>query len=145
GVRQGAGTQSLFTTAKVIGILGLCAAAFLLPATLPPSAVEPAAAAPNHSLLRALALAMISILFAYDGWTDSTYVAGEIIEPRRTLPIAIVWGTWLVIAVYVLTNLAYFHVLGPGGVARYEAVGSETIHRLLGDRSEERRGGKRRE
>jgi amino acid transporter len=49
------------------------------------------------------------------------------------MPIAIVWGTWLVIAVYILTNFAYFHVLGPAGVAGYEAVGSETIRRLMGE------------
>jgi len=132
GVRQGAGTQSLFTTAKVIGILALCVAAFTLPASLPPSDLGNAPAA-TRGFLQALALAMIPVLFAYDGWTDSTYVAGEVIEPRRTLPIAIVWGTWLVIAVYVLTNVAYFHVLGTEGVARHEAVGSETVRRLLGD------------
>ena len=131
GVREGAGTQSLFTTAKLIGIFGLCAAAFLLPASAPPVAAAPAEGA-ARGLLQALALAMIPILFAYDGWTDSTYVAGEVIEPRRTLPIAIVWGTWLVVAVYLLTNAAYFHVLGSGGVAQYEAVGAETMQRLLG-------------
>jgi len=132
GVKEGAGTASLFTTLKVIGIAGLCVAAFTLPQSFPPSPA--AAAAPVHGFtFGALAVAMISILFAYDGWTDSTYVAGEIVEPRRTLPIAIVWGTWLVIAVYVLTNIAYFHVLGSDGVARYEAVGSETIRRLLGE------------
>src|SRR3989449_6558712 len=126
-------TQSLFTTAKVIGILALCVAAFTLPASHAPSEMGAAPAVESRSFLSALALAMISILFAYDGWTDSTYVAGEVIEPKRTLPIAIVWGTWLVIAVYVLTNIAYFHVLGTEGMARYEAVGSETIRRLLGD------------
>src|SRR4029077_19381075 len=81
----------------------------------------------------AFAIAMISILFAYDGCTDSTYVAGEIVNPKRTLPIAIVGGTWLVIAIYVLTNIAYYHVLGADGVAHYEAVGSETLRRLLGE------------
>jgi APA family basic amino acid/polyamine antiporter len=134
GVREGAGTQSLFTTLKVIGIAGLCVAAFLLPSTHPASPASPEAAhAAGGSFFQALALAMISILFAYDGWTDSTYVAGEIVEPQRTMPIAIVQGTWLVIAVYVVTNLAYFHVLGANGVASYEAVGSETIRRLLGE------------
>ncbi len=133
GVRQGAGTQSLFTTAKMIGILALCAAAFLLPPSHPASAMGDAPAASTHGFAQALALAMISILFAYDGWTDSTYCAGEIVRPQRTLPIAIVWGTWLVVGVYLLTNVAYFHVLGAEGVARYEAVGSETIRRLLGE------------
>ena len=133
GVRQGAGTQSLFTTLKTIGIVGLCIAAFTLPQTHPATAVGQATAAPETSTLQALALAMIFILFAYDGWTDSTYVAGEIVEPQRTMPIAIVWGTVLVITVYILTNIAYFHVLGVDGVARYEAVGSETIRRLMGE------------
>jgi len=133
GVKEGAGTQSLFTTLKTIGIIGLCIAAFTLPQTHPPSVVEAATHAPETSPFQALALAMIFILFAYDGWTDSTYVAGEIVDPQRTMPIAIVWGTVLVIAVYVLTNFAYFHVLGADGMARYEAVGSETIRRLMGD------------
>ena len=133
GARHGAGVQSLFTTAKVAGILGLCAAAFALPASYAPGAMSAAAPALSHSFLQALSLAMISILFAYDGWTDATYCAGEVVNPRRTLPIAIVWGTWLVIAIYVLTNFAYFHVLGAQGVAGYEAVGSETIRRLLGE------------
>ena len=133
GVKQGAGTQSLFTTAKMIGILALCAAAFLLPGSHAATEMGAAPVAETHSFAQALALAMISILFAYDGWTDSTYVAGEVIEPSRTLPIAIVWGTWLVIGVYVLTNMAYFHVLGPEGVGRYEAVGTETIRRLVGE------------
>ena len=133
GVKEGAGTQSLFTTLKVIGILMLCVAAFTLPGRYPASPLGAAPAGETHSFLQALALAMISILFAYDGWTDSTYVAGEVINPRRTMPIAIVWGTWLVIAVYVLTNVAYFKVLGTEGMARYEAVGSETILRLMGE------------
>ncbi len=132
GVKEGAGTQSVFTTLKVLGIAGLCAAAFLLAPSHPPSAVEVIARPPDTSFLQALALAMIAVLFAYDGWTDSTYVAGEVVNPRRTMPIAIVWGTWLVIAVYVVTNLAYLHVLSPEGVRQYEAVGSETIRRLLG-------------
>jgi len=133
GVREGAGTQSLFTTAKVIGILGLCAAAFMLPAVNPPTPVETIPIPPPAFSFGALAVAMIFILFAYDGWTDSTYVAGEVIAPQRTMPIAIVWGTWLVIAVYVLTNIAYFHVLGADGVARYDVVGTETIRRLMGE------------
>jgi amino acid transporter len=133
GVKEGAGTQSLFTTAKVVGILGLCLAAFALPATHPATPVAAAAPQPAAFTFGALAVAMISILFAYDGWTDSTYVAGEVLAPQRTMPIAIVWGTWLVIAVYVLTNMAYFHVLGSDGVARYDVVGTETIRRLMGE------------
>ena len=140
GVKQGAGTQTLLTTAKVIGILGLCGAAFLLPHRGPAAAGAAAAGAAaagaglaSHPLFLALAVAMIPIFFAYDGWTDSTYVAGEIVNPRRAMPIAILLGTAIVIAIYVLTNLAYFHVLTPAEVAKYEAVASEAIRRILGE------------
>ncbi|HYM81839.1 MAG TPA: amino acid permease, partial [Candidatus Limnocylindria bacterium] len=134
GVKEGAGTAALFTTLKVFGILVLCGAAFSLVPTHPP--VTPPVAAPDASaaspLLLGFIAAMIPVLFAYDGWTDVTYVGGECKQPVRNLPIAIVGGTVLVIAVYVLTNLAYFKVLSPEDVARYPAVGSETIGRLLG-------------
>jgi APA family basic amino acid/polyamine antiporter len=143
GVRAGAGTQSILSTLKVAGILLLCAAAFGLPHAAPGAApglpgVDPvagagAAGAAAKPLFAAFAVAMISILFAYDGWTDSTYVGGEIVNPRRNVPIAILGGTLLVVAVYVLPNLAYFSVLTPAEVANFPAVGSETMRRVLGD------------
>jgi len=136
GVKEGAGTAAIFTTLKVVGIVGLCIAAFSLTATHPPGTPTGGGVihimTPPATLLTFIA-AMIPVLFAYDGWTDVTYVGGECRSPGRNLPIAIVWGTVLVIAVYVLTNLAYFKVLSPWDVANYEAVGSETIGRLLGD------------
>jgi len=132
GVKQGAGTASLFTTLKVLGIAALCVAAFALPhaAALGPPAAPAAHAA--RPLLLGLALAMIPVLFAYDGWTDATYVGGEIVAPSRNLPIAILWGTVLVVAIYVVTNLAYFQVLTPREVAAYPVVGAETMRRILG-------------
>ena len=134
GVKEGTGTQTLLTTMKVAGILGLCGAAFLLPHAGPPAGeVTGAAHTAGHPLFLGLVLAMIPILFAYDGWTDSTYVAGEIVNPRRNMPIAILLGTIIVVAVYVMTNLAYFSVLSPAEVAQHEAVGSETIRRILGE------------
>lgn len=137
GVREGANTQTLLTTLKVIGILTLCGAAFGLPhggaagsGGAPVASVPPTSATP---IFLAFVAAMIPILFAYDGWTDSTYVAGEVVNPRRNLPIAILGGTAVVIAVYVVTNLAYFAVLSPADVAAYEAVGSEAVRRILGE------------
>lgn len=133
GVREGAGTQTLFTLLKVAGIALLCGAAFLLPHGGPPPTDAPAAAAlVPPPLLAGFVAAMISILFAYDGWTDATYVGGEVKDPRRNLPIAILGGTAAVIVIYVLTNLAYYTVLSPAEVATYEAVGSETVRRILG-------------
>src|SRR5690349_3769120 len=139
GVREGTATQTTLTTLKVVGILLLCFAAFALPHHAPDAAAStgtpaaPAPAGPVHPLWLAFVAAMIPIFFAYDGWTDSTYVAGEVVNPRRNLPIAILGGTAVVIAVYVLTNLAYFSVLTPTEMAQAAAVGSETVRRILGE------------
>jgi basic amino acid/polyamine antiporter, APA family len=135
GVKEGTRTQTFLTTAKVAGILLLCFAAFALPhrGALPDAAPTEPAPLFASPLWLAFVAAMIPILFAYDGWTDSTYVAGEIVNPRKYLPIAIVGGTAIVIAIYVLTNLAYFAVLSPSEIATYPAVGSETVRRILGD------------
>jgi len=135
GVKEGTRTQTFLTTAKVAGILLLCFAAFALPhrGALPDAAPTEPAPLFASPLWLAFVAAMIPILFAYDGWTDSTYVAGEIVNPRKNLPIAIVGGTAIVIAIYVLTNLAYFAVLSPAEIATYPAVGSETVRRILGD------------
>ncbi len=133
GVKEGAGTASVFTTLKILGIGAMCAAAFFLPHTTPPASELPANPVLQHPLLLAIVLSMIPILFAYDGWTDTTYVGGEIKNPRRTLPIAIVGGTALVVIGYVLANLAYYHVLTSGEIAQHEAVGAEMMRRILGE------------
>src|SRR5258705_1555604 len=133
GVKQGTGTQTVLTTLKVLGILVLCLAAFLLPHGGAPHGQVVTEPHRGHPFLLAFAFAMIPIFFAYDGWTDSTYVGGEIVNPTRNFPIAILGGTLLVVLVYVITNTAYFSVLSPGEVATYEAVGAETMRRILGD------------
>ncbi len=133
GVRQGAGTQSVFTTLKVLGIVLLCGAAFLLPHRGPDPSLPAAVLPVMPPLMLGFVAAMISILFAYDGWTDSTYVAGEIKDPMRVLPIAILGGTVLTVVIYLLTNLAYYAVLSPAEMANIPAVGSETVRRVLGE------------
>ena len=133
GVKEGTRTQTVLTTLKVVGILGLCLAAFTLPHTGSPAGQTLTEPPRGHPFLLAFAIAMIPIFFAYDGWTDSTYVGGEVVSPARNFPIAILGGTLLVVAVYVLTNVAYFTVLNPSEIATYEAVGAETVRRILGD------------
>jgi amino acid transporter len=132
GVKQGTRTQTVLTTLKVAGILGLCFAAFLLPHAGPPAGQTATLPHAAHPFLLAFAFAMIPIFFAYDGWTDSTYVGGEIVNPARNFPIAILGGTLLVVLVYVVTNLAYYSVLSPAEVGTYEAVGAEAMRRILG-------------
>ena len=71
-------------------------------------------------------------LWAYDGWNNVTMVASEVRKPQRNLPLALIVGTLAVIAIYLLTNLAYFYVLPAGTVASTDRVAAEMMRRILG-------------
>lgn len=80
--------------------------------------------------------AMLGALWAYDGWNYLASVAGEVKNPSRNIPIALIGGTGLVIALYLAINLGYMYVLTPEEIASVpagSAVATETVRRFLGD------------
>ena len=72
------------------------------------------------------------ILFSYGGWQNANVLAEEIREPRRTLPRALVAGTLIVIAVYVLVNVVYLATLGRDGLAATATPAANAVQRLFG-------------
>lgn len=86
----------------------------------------------SASLLSGVGLAMIGVLWAYEGWQYVTFSAGEALDPQRTFPRGIVLGTLLLIAIYLLANLAYLAALGPQGAAASDAVAAEAVRTLAG-------------
>jgi APA family basic amino acid/polyamine antiporter len=76
--------------------------------------------------------AMVSALWAYDGWNNVSMVSSEIKQPGRNLPRALILGTLAVIAIYLLINLAYFYVLTPGQVAGSERLAANMMSHLYG-------------
>jgi APA family basic amino acid/polyamine antiporter len=76
--------------------------------------------------------AMVAALWAFDGWNNVSMVAAEIKEPRRNLPIALIWGTVSVMGIYLLANAAYFYVLAPAEVAEGTRVAADMMDRMLG-------------
>jgi amino acid transporter len=82
--------------------------------------------------LSAMGLALVSILWAYDGWADLSFASGEVAEPGRNLPRAIILGTLAIIGLYVLTNLAYLYVNPVDAVARSPLVAADTMLALFG-------------
>jgi APA family basic amino acid/polyamine antiporter len=66
-------------------------------------------------LLSALGVAMVGSLFSADAWNNITFTAGEVINPKRTIPISLVLGTGLVTFLYLLCNVAYIFVLPVAG------------------------------
>jgi basic amino acid/polyamine antiporter, APA family len=81
------------------------------------------------------AAAMLGALWAYDGWNNITFMAGEVKNPGRNLPLALIGGMLLVMALYLFVNLSYYHVLTPTQIASVPAsssVAAEVVRRLLG-------------
>lgn len=76
--------------------------------------------------------ALVAALWAYDGWNNVTMVASEVKNPQRNLPLALIAGSSAVIAIYLLTNLAYFYVLPAEAVASTSRVAGEMMRRILG-------------
>lgn len=79
--------------------------------------------------------AMLGALWGYNGWAVVTFMGGEVKDPARTLPRALIGGVLLVIAAYVLVNAAYFYILSPAQVASVpesSSVAYEVVVRLLG-------------
>jgi APA family basic amino acid/polyamine antiporter len=77
-------------------------------------------------------LAMISVLWAYEGWQYVTFTDAEALDPQRTLPRAIAAGTAALILIYLIANFAYLAALGPGGVMASERVAAEATAAVLG-------------
>jgi len=75
------------------------------------------AGAPGYSFLGGFGAAMLAALWGYDGWNNLTFVAGEVREPNRNIPLAIIGSTVLVIVLYVMVHIGYFYVLDPTTIA----------------------------
>ncbi len=80
----------------------------------------------------AMGLALVSILWAYDGFGDLSFAAGEVKQPQKNLPTAIILGTIALIAIYVSTNIAYLYVSPIEVVARSPLVAADTMLALFG-------------
>src|ERR1044071_9529306 len=68
--------------------------------------------------------AMLGALWGYDGWNNLTFVSGEVQNPQRNIPVALIGGTILIMLLYVFINAAYFYALAPTAVASVSATSS---------------------
>jgi APA family basic amino acid/polyamine antiporter len=129
GVREGVWTQNVVTLAKVVLFVGL----FVLSFVLSGHGVAPVPA-PAHPPIRLITFcaAIMGPLWAFDGWIQTSYVAGEIKNPARNLPLATILSVVAVAVVYLLFNACQFKVLGVGGVARSSLPVADTANAVLG-------------
>jgi APA family basic amino acid/polyamine antiporter len=134
GTRQSASVQNWSTGLKAGAIVAMSLAliaagrGFASVAPLWPEAVTP-------SLLSGVGLAMIGVLWAYEGWQYVTFSAGEARDPQRTFPRSIVAGTAVLIAIYLLANVGYVAALGVSGAQSSDRVAATAVSALFGPRA----------
>ena len=138
GLRESKILQNIFTAAKVAALLALILLGLFVARNT--EAVRVNAANPwgeealSLAFLMALGGALVGPLFSSDAWNNVTFAAGEVKNPRRTLPLSLAAGTGLVMALYCLTNLAYLCLLPLTG----SATGATVVERGMQYATEDR-------
>ena len=86
----------------------------------------------NIGTFSAVILALSAAFWAYDGWNNITYIAGEVKQPQRNIPLALIFGTVIIIVVYLSINLAYLYVLPINEMAQSKLVAADMANRAIG-------------
>lgn len=126
GVRGGSRTQSVLMLLKIFAIAGLVVCGFIAPHL---SAIAPTNV---RTSLTDFGAALVPVLFAYGGWQTTNFVAGEMREPRRDLPRALLLGVIGVITLYLLVNYVCLRVLGASGLAATSTPATALARSALG-------------
>jgi APA family basic amino acid/polyamine antiporter len=140
GVKVGGRVQTAFGLAKIGGAAGLAVAGFLIGRTASPSLATTAPVDPaTGGLLAGFGAALIRVFWAYDGWNDTTFAAGEIKNPQRNLPRALLLGMGIVTAFYVGMNVFYVYAVPIPEMTRIDpgdgTPGIQRIAHLAAERS----------
>jgi APA family basic amino acid/polyamine antiporter len=129
GLREGVATQNLLTWLRIGSVAAFAALGFLVPAR---TEVAVSAPLPSGGLVAAFGVAMIAALWTYDGWYGLTFSAGEMKDPRRGLPLGLITGTLIVLALYMLMNLVYLRALSLPEMAATPRIGEAAAAALFG-------------
>ncbi len=131
GMRWGSLVQNITTVAKYAGLLIIAVMAIAI--GLPKTGGHFTPAAPPGSFsVGAFGLALVSVLWAFDGWADVSFVGGEIKDPQKNLPRALIIGTVAVVAIYLLANVAYLIVFPVEQIAKSKLVAADVAQYLVG-------------
>lgn len=132
-VKSGARFQNLFTLTKLAAIFGIIVLGLSLDGGSA-SNLEPLFTENSFStLIGPLGLAMVAVLWTFDGWIFVTYVAGEIKDPGRNIPLSIILCMIIVVSVYLVLNFVFVYILGFNGMIGSDLVMSDAASVFLGD------------
>lgn len=131
GVKQGSTVQTLFTLGKVIAIVFIVILGFAIGSKIPENFVTGDMANTEISVNNFF-LALVAGLFAFGGWHMVTYNSEETIEPRKTIPRALMLGTIIVTLCYIALNAVYMYILPLDAVASSTRIAADAADTLLG-------------
>jgi APA family basic amino acid/polyamine antiporter len=132
GARFGAMVQNTLMVIKFVGIVGMSAAVLLLAKGNPAHFTSASSGAADGSLLGPFGVALVASLWAYKGWEIATFSAGEMKNPTRDLPLGLLGGVALVIALYLIANVAYLWVFPMDYIAGSTRIASDAMAVVLG-------------
>jgi basic amino acid/polyamine antiporter, APA family len=132
GTRKSSDLQNWTTLIKALAVAAL--SAVLLALGHHASEIPTALPATQHgtALFSAFGLAMIAVLWAYEGWQFGTYSAGEVIDPQKSFPRAFLLGSLILVALYLVANVAYLIALGPAAATASDAIAATAASSVLG-------------
>lgn len=134
GVVFGGSVQTVITMVKIASILILAALAFGFGSGDVSNIYS--GFSTHHSgdvnIIAMFGLALAGAFWAYDGWNNVTFVAGEVKDPKRNVPRALFLGTLMVIIIYVIINLAYLYVIPVEEIAKSPLVGATVAEIIFG-------------
>lgn len=127
GVKKASAVTNIATAVKYGALILLVVFAF----TSPTGSVRNFSPVWSGAIsMSALATVMVSVMWAYDGWADLSFMSGEIKDPSRTLPRALIIGTLMIIAIYLLVNLAYIYLVPVPEIAQSRLIASTAVERI---------------
>ena len=132
GTRKSADLQNWTTLVKVGIIVILSAVLFSLGRHAGDLRSAMGATQHGSNLLSSFGLAMIAVLWAYEGWQFGTYSAGEVVDPQKNFPRAFLAGSLLLAGLYMIAVLAYLVALGPAAATASEAIAATAVGAVLG-------------
>ncbi|HUG81254.1 MAG TPA: amino acid permease [Bryobacterales bacterium] len=130
GVKVGGGVQTAVTVLKVVLILAIVLLAALLGGG---SAKNLQSTVEHIGGVTGFFAALVAALWAYDGWNGVNMVSSEVHDPQRNIPRSLIYGVVGVMAIYLLTNVAYFYCLSAAEVAVSDRVASDAARGFLGE------------
>jgi len=133
-VKSGAWFQNLFTLSKLGAIFGIILLGLVMEGGTNQNLSPIFSDKPFIGLIGPLGLAMVSVLWTFDGWIFITYVAGEVKNPGRNIPLSLIFCMLIVVSVYLLLNYVLLFTLGFTGMNGSELVVSDAASVFLGNK-----------